>query len=278
MSGNKLLEFCLATAASYKEAASNASRSLKKNWIILPASAGACLVFALAQIFFSRFGFTAGLFIGLIEILLISVYYCWLFDSIRRDKISFDNIIHIDGSVFSSVINTAFILFIIKFFIFSLVQGLSLEWVPILVQFGLVIVCNALPEVVYMHRFDGLSALSEAAKFTRDNWIEWFIPFIIILIPWLIISPPQIFVLMIGSDPFFPDLTELMPASVLFRSFEILPVLSGSFLGASVPYLTTIVSLAFGIIGFNWFMLFRGFLFKDFESGTRRQRMYRAKL
>lgn len=255
-----------ATLGSYADAAMNASRALKRNWLIVPASAVAYRLFLLVGDLFGQMGFGGGLIVGLIQILFLSVYYCWVRDSVEKDRVTMQSLTKIDGSVFSAVINTAFILFIAKFLVASLIQGLNLAWVPILLQFGIVIVCNALPEVVYQHRYDGMTAIAEAAKFTRENWIEWFIPFIVILIPWFLISPDTALVLIAKLD-------EMLPATAVYQTFALIPlVVHGS------DALNQIVAIVLGIVGFNWYMLFRGFLFRDFETGSRRQRAFRSKL
>lgn len=211
-------------------------------------------------------GITGGLLAGLVQILLISVYYCWIHDTIERDRITLQTIVRLDGGLFSAVINTAFILFIFKFISTSLISGLGLNWIPILMQFGIVVLLNALPEMVYFHRRDGMTSLSETFKFTRDNWIEWFLPLIIILLPYgLVTGVPYLLSQM-------SRMNEMIPASIVF----IVAMDAVKRIGENVPFIG-IVGLLVGAVSLNWFMLFRGFLFKELESGSRRQRVYKAR-
>lgn len=250
---------------AYKSSAVKAGGALLRNWVMIPATmlAGGCYILCISL--FGGGSFVGGLFVGMVQIVLISLYYCWLKSSIEREKLGWKDLIALDGSVFNAVINTAFLLFVVKFFISMLIQGMNLDWVLLMLQFGIIIFLNPLPEIVYYHRNDGMNAIQEAFEFVKENWVEWYIPFVALLVPWIFLAPSALLSGIARMD-------EMLPASILVMTFQgvarFLP-LDGASMG--------IVGLVFGIIAMNWFMIFRGFLFKELESGSLRARSFRRR-
>jgi hypothetical protein len=126
------------------------------------------------------------------------------------------------------------------------------------VRLGLVLIFNAVPEVIHQRRYDGLTALIYAANFTRANWIEWFLPLLVLVLPVLIILPSYFLGVLASTEP-------LLPALVIVHSWEPLGYYAGS-----------VMSLTGLVLG-NWFMLFRAQLFNELDGGSRRRMVYRAK-
>ena len=255
-----LREAVLATIASYKDAALEASRALAKNWLLLIASIGAFALKSFCSALLAPLGMGGGFVLGLVEVALLSCYYSWISEVVRRGKLSVRDFFEFNYGLFICTINTAFILFIATLIIQQLTIGMHAVWVVLCVNLGIFIIFNALPEAIYIHGYNGVQAFSESSRFVRENWIEWYIPLIIFLSPLLLQSPQASLFLLSGANPLLPVLT-LIQASI-------------EGLGNYVEFLLPFVSLVVA----TWFMIFRGFLFKDLESGSRRQRIYRARM
>lgn len=262
----KLFDHINAITWLYKESSIDATRALWRNWPLLIGVIISSLIVFLVTFLFGQSGFAGGMIIGLVQIVLISIGYSWLRDSVSRERLLFKGLYQLDVGLFSSVINTAFILFIGKFLLSLFAQAPGFEWVMVLVQFGLVIVCNALPEVLYIQRYEGVAALQESIDFIKRNWIEWFLPLVLIAVPWIFISVDMLLFLVAKMD-------ELLPATIVFH---IVRVFSSSFLNGIGP-VGTFLSYFLALILFVWFMLFRGFLFSGMVNGSRRQRAFKAK-
>ena len=69
------LQLIRTTLLSYRGAAADATKGLKKNWIILPASIVAYMIFVVSMGLLAPFGFAGGLIAGLIHVALLSLYY-----------------------------------------------------------------------------------------------------------------------------------------------------------------------------------------------------------
>ena len=183
-----------------------------------------------------------------------------------NERLEFKSMYQLDGMLFSSIINTGFILFLGKLLLSVVLQSFGNPSMMLVAQLGLIIICNALPEVLYLGRAEGgVPALADAAQFTRENWIEWFAPFLVLVLPWLLVSPEFLLVLMAKMD-------ELIPATIVFQSVRLF---SSSFLPGG--FISTIVSYGLGLTIFVWFMLFRGFLFQELQRGSRRTRIFLSK-
>lgn len=251
-----------ATAGIYRDAIVSACRDLFRNWPIVIGSVGIYFIYTISASLLSEFGFAGGMVAGMIQIALLSLYYAWISQSVERERLSFANLIEFDVGLFFNVISVAFILFIAQFVLQQLTQGLDATFLILCVQLAIVLIFNAIPEVVHLHRIESMPALSEAARFTRDNWIEWYAPFLLLISPWLILNPLSVLLAISGSNPLLPPLLIIQGATVVGFYW-------------SPPMQWGLVIIA--IVVANWLMLFRAHLFKALESGTRRQRAYRAK-
>ncbi|MDC0358062.1 hypothetical protein OAO01_04530 [Oligoflexia bacterium] len=254
--------FVKATLSMYLDCIKKASLSLYKNWLIIFASVIAYLAFVYSFRLFAPLGVGGGFLAGLVHIALLSIYYSWISDIVKKEDLTLKKLIVLDYSMFFNVISVAFILFIAKYLVSAVVESSGAPWIGELFQFGIVIIFNAIPEVIYLHRYESIPALGHAATFTRENWIEWFLPLVIILSPLLILNPNFVLKLIAQSS-------ELLPALMIAHGWKILAAFHEDFIAIGL----TLIGILLG----NWIMLFRANLFLELESGTRRKRMYNAK-
>ena len=197
---------------------------------------------------------------GMIQIALLCYFYSWIAGTVQKERLGFRDLLEFDYGLFFNIISVAFIFFIVQFLLQTLTQGLDADFLLLCVQLGIVLVFNAIPEVIYLHRIEGGYALSEAARFTRDNWIEWYLPLLIVILPWLLGHPHSVLLSLSRSDP-------LLPPFIVMKGIMI--SYSGSVFAIGLPIVALLVA--------TWFMLFRGHLFQALASGSRRQRIYKSK-
>ena len=119
---------------------------------------------------------------------------------------------------------------------------------------------------MYIHRYESIHALGHAAQFTRENWIEWFLPLLLLLSPLFLFAPSLLAIIFLNSS------SEFLPSIILVQAAPSLAAI----LGLSGEWIGLVFSII-GVVLAHWFMFFRGFLFKDLESGSRRRRMFDAK-
>ena len=249
------------TLRMYGDCALDAFRSLLKNWRIIPASIAAFVIFIISVVLFGRFGLAGGFLLGIVNIVLLTLYYRWISECVRKNFLSWREYLEFDYALFSSVINTAFILFMGLFVLESLTRGLNLLWFVLCVKLAVFILFNAVPEVIYMRGAPGTMAFASSYEFVRENWIEWFLPLVVFLTPVLVKSPVAVLFMLSSGDP-------MLPVIKFIQAFA--PDFSMGFTSGPAG----VILLLFSIAAATWFMIFRGFLFRELETGSRRQRAY----
>lgn len=259
-----------ATCAAYLRAARKANEGMIRSWPIIPASLALFLLHSLLANLLQGLGMAGGFVLGMIQITLLSLYYGWLSDTAHGQKLRFKDLASLDYSLFSDILNAAFILFLIGFVLQTLSRGTSLGNLQLIMQLVIAVVLNALAEAVYLSRRQGLDALSHAADFMRHNWIEWIITWLVPLIPAFGAGLGYFALMLATSEPLLPA---LLPAGVLLRAA----------LGFAPPEMFFSGELGFLALGgtilvttlVNWLMLFRADLYLWLDSSSRRSRAFR---
>ena len=161
--------------------------------------------------------------------------------------------------MFLDILGVAFIFFLaligLEFFI-ATDQSSHWRLLRTIVSLLLFLIFNPVAEVTYTHRFSGMHALSHAANFIKDNWIEWFIPLAILMAPAIYLYADSIALILANAEI-------LLPATAIVRVWSIFGLITG--------YALSLIGILIAI----WFMLFRGFLFAALDSSSRRQRAFK---
>lgn len=249
----------LATLRTYATCGAKASRALARNW---PIPAGGFLLyflFILTAPFFTPFGMVGGMMIALIATAAISVFYGWLEEAIGGRTLKWSDYAEFDTARFWAFVSVSFILWIVPWFLQNLLAGLDAELAIRFVRVAIVFMFNALPETVYLRRYERLYAFKAALEFTQKNWIEWYGPFLLISLPWLISGSVTLTQLLESTDVLLPVGMLLALPAQLF------------------PQIPRVPLIVLGVVAASWFLLFRGFLFLELESGSRRARAFREK-
>ncbi|MCB0319167.1 MAG: hypothetical protein KDD56_10470, partial [Bdellovibrionales bacterium] len=227
-------------------------------WILIPASIIVYFIYYFALLIFSNLGFVGGFIISLVHLALLTLIYTWL-SEVRQDqkRLKFNDLMSFEGQTFFNILGVAFIIFL-GLLAVQLFTSVNNQWLFPIVQLIIFLVFNPVTEVIYIHNFDGAHALSHAAGFIKENWVEWFFPLIILMVPVIYLNA--------GSAVFILADTELLlPGIAIVRVWSIFGQVAG-------PLLSLI-----GILIAVWFMIFRGSLFGRLDGSTRRQRIYRWK-
>jgi hypothetical protein len=243
----------------YKDCVVKASRDVVKNWVVIPAMVILYVGFGLIASATAPLGLAGGFIAGAAFIAGLAFYYSWVRRSIDKERLSFSNLVEFDSTLFFQVMSVAFIFWIVLDLVLgSATQGSGDSTVRWVAQLAAFVLFNALPEVLYIQRSESVEALTETFTFVRDNWIEWFLPFVVILAPPLmLLAPAEMITTLAGSRPLMPFfiILETWP----FTYTPLLPGIAGSILLSIVP-----------LILCHWYMLFRGHLFEAISRGRIR--------
>lgn len=251
------------TLQTYLLCAKKASGALIKNWPIVPASGLLFIVLYLCLLLFGGLGLAGGFLVGMLQIALLAWYYSWIAAACNNDKLTSRSLLEYDTAMFFQLISVAFILYLISWAAKMLLTGIQNNYL-FFISLNLIIVFafNPVPEVIHEQRLEGMAALGKAAGFCRDNCLEWFAPLVVLFIPAILLfSPERVLIFFANSEVLMPFYSVQLTTQSLFMN--------------TAPSLVLFVLCL--LVAGNWLMIFRGFLFNELESGTRRQRMFKAK-
>lgn len=252
-------------------------QSLRRGWITILAIIGFSFLLNVAQQIAAPLGIVGGFILGAVNALLVGATLSLIEQSIMYARpLKARDIFDSFGHYFWDVIGVGFVLWIPLMALTMVAQtnpnGLFLSYAVMLLIF---ILLNPAPEVIYQVRHDSpLDVFKNAYEFVIENWIEWFLPIALLLLP-LVAAPG-------GIASFFRlsrragrgaglDFAQILtlPFTIIESWLSYLGIASnvGGILGL---LLTPVLAVCL--------LLFRGHLFASLSGSSRRQRQFTAKL
>lgn len=252
-----------ATLALYRDAARDAARALAHNVWIVALPPLYTVVLAFVQRLAGPLGIVGGFVIFLATAACVSSVLSVLSEAIAHERIRVDELGAGFGRYVSSIAGVLFLFWVIELLLTLIVeQNPAMAWLGMVVNLGLFLLCNPLPELVYQGQRDGIGLVDEAVQFMRDNAVEWLVPIVILFVP--------IFAI---------ELREGLTLMAQFGATNALGIVHLA-LRAWVPAMGEVgqfLLLIAASVVLSWIMLFRGFLFRSLASSGRRQRIFVAR-
>ncbi len=128
-------------------------------------------------------GFAAGFVYVLVQAAAISCYLYFVGEVVAHSRVSIRELRTSIGAYFWSVLNLGYVLWIVE-----LVLGLAVgrhpraEMIFLAVTLLELVLLNTAPEVIYVRGTrNGLETIQRSIRFIQDNWIEWFIPNLLLI-------------------------------------------------------------------------------------------------
>ncbi|MDZ4733636.1 MAG: hypothetical protein SGJ16_08620 [Nitrospirota bacterium] len=261
------------TLALYRNAFRKTGESLARGWMTIVAMVGFGLLLVLAAQIASSLGFAGGFLLGAVNALLVGATLSLIQQSITHARaLTFHDILGSVGHYFWDVIGIGFILWLPLMALDMSMQtnpyGQLLSYAVLLLLFLLL---NPAPEIIYQVRHGSpLEVFKTSYEFVLENWIEWFLPLTIILIP-IVLSP-------MGLQSLF-SLSSQVGRGAGLDFFQLL-VLPFTILGSWLDYIGIPPSI-------SWYLellftpplavamlVFRGHLFASLHGVSRRQRRF----
>jgi hypothetical protein len=225
----------------YRMAGARSLELLTRNGGIIFAPLAYSILLSLAIVIFSPFWLIGGLLLTAVAAACASSGLYLLENVIRGGKANLNDFMKGFTVYLGEVLTIAFILWI-PLTLLSRVAYTTPEGPLIIlaVQILLYVFLNPVPELIYQSRVSGLALLSASYEFIVANWIEWFGPNIVITAAGYLLL------------------------RWLARAGSYLPFFLDSLL----------ISAGFSIF-LMCFMIFRGVLFAELSSTSRRSRVFR---
>lgn len=260
-----------ATVLLYRHALIKAARSFVRCWMIAVAVVIFMVLLTLAGASVGRLGLLGGFLMGAANALLVGATLSLIEDAVLNVRpIRFQDIWASFGKYFWDVIGVLFILWVPMML---LERGMAANpqgpVITSLIFLLLFIILNPAPEVIYQVRHgSALDIIRESYEFVVENWIEWFLPLVVLAFPLLLafVKNPTGHVIWAGGLSF---------AQLVFFPWM---VLNSWLASLGVPadlrwILVLVVTPALAV----FLLLFRGHLFAGLHGTSRRQRMFRLK-
>lgn len=230
--------FLLVYARLYGKCFKLALQGVAKNLWTLALPMALSGGFGLAAGMLGQLGFIGGFIIGLVLDAVLSCYLYFTGGTVALQKMTLSELKKSFLVYFWSVMGLFFVIWIGSWALGAALsrnpQGPTIMTALYLVS---LIVLNPAPEVIYSKGTrGGIDTITTCVKFLQENWIEWFIPNLLI----------------IGGGYL-----------VVTRVYPLLPL-----------SIDVLISLAGGAL-FHVVMVFRGHLFQELDGSTHRQRMFR---
>ena len=229
-------------------------KNLIKNWPIIFTGlfySTATLILALVLPFF---WILAGLVLIVSTSALISNYLYLINCIIERGSFKLDDFKSGFTAYLSKIWGILFIGYVASIIINTLLmpgfrRGFNPMGLGVIINFLAFVLFNALPETIYQKHYNLWESIKYTVEFVRDNWIEWFIPnLILILLLYLFTGK-----LLLGIFNYhLPFRVSLSPLSIIL-------------------YIV-------GQIWLSFMMIYRGYLFEILSTSNRRKRLFMREL
>lgn len=224
-----------------KEVAAKTLSALKACPVLIPITIGVLLVNVMIAMVAGYFGFLAGIFLLIADGAVLGAYLYALEQVIRFRRLKIQDMR--DG-VQIYFRRTVIMIMIVNlgFYALSILGGILGGLGSVIVMLGYLaafILLNPLPEMLYLKHYSEGECLSRSYEFILENWIDWFVP--------------------------------LLPMMLLAFGGGIL----GSFI---LPGLGTISGLLAQAVVLPFVMVYRGFLFDVLSKSSRRKRQFRRNM
>ncbi len=258
-----------ATLNVYQQAGKNTVKKIGRGcWIALLPLVYTPIIFFSASVF-GRMGFAGGLLVGLVMALCTGSYLYFIDGVVHGQRVQPQDLLDSWRPNFGSVITILFFLAIVRLFLSMIPGGTSSQALYVLVHLVMPILLSPVTEIIYQGRSDGFAMIQESVEFLRESGVEWFLPLIalVFVLSVALALPP----ITLASSLFFPLDILAMPMQLgrsMFMSFGI------GFWNSTSTIMWAIGSsvLLYAV------MVFRGLLFKALAGGSRRQRIFRARM
>jgi len=261
----------------YRHALQKTWQSLQRGWITILAVIGFLFLLILAQQIAAPLGIAGGFLLGAVNALLVGVTLSLIEQSISYARtLTIKDVAESFGHYFWDVISVGFVLWLP---IMALDMGTSqnpngplISYAVMLLMF---ILLNPTPEIIYQVRHDSpLDVFKRAYEFVLENWIEWFLPMALLLLP--LLAAPD------GLRTFFLMSQRVgRGAGLDFSQLLIMPfTILGSWLASAGvdPGLSQYLIIFFTPPLAVSILLFRGHLFALLSRSSHRQRQFASQV
>ena len=260
----------------YRQALRKTWQSLLRGWMTILAVIAFLFLLLMAQQIAAPLGMAGGFLLGAVNALLVGMTLSLIQQGVSYGRmITIQDVFDSFGQYFWDVIGVGFVLWL-PFMALDMgsAQNPNGQLISYAVMLLIFILLNPAPEVIYLVPHDSpLDIFKRAYDFVLENWIEWFLPMAVLLLP-LVAAPG-------GLTSFFSlshrigrgaglDFSQIVifPFTIL-RSWLSSLGLDSDLAQYLILFLTPPLAVAI--------LLFRGHLFASLSQSSHRQRQFASR-
>lgn len=169
-------------ARLYAECFAKALAGIAKNAWTLLLPIGLLAAFFGSLMLVAPFGWLGGIAVGLVVDALGSCYLYFVGEVVANTRVTFGEFRKSVGAYFWSIMNLLFVWWIASWALDMVLEhNAQAEVIRSLWYLAAFVLLNAVPEVLYEKgTFGGLATIQRTMHFIHENWIEWFVPNILV--------------------------------------------------------------------------------------------------
>jgi hypothetical protein len=210
------------------------------------------------------FGSLAGGFLlGFVLAYIVSCYLVTVRAAIDKNNLAVREMFEDGWALFSPVIGVLFAFFIIGYLGKFLFGGPQAYWILACINLLIAVFFNPIPEILMLRPGFVMSMAQESIEFILENFVEWFLPTILLILPLVLVSPSlsiEVVIQVFTNNP-------------LYALEAFIFVASGfAFTISAAIYLVPILLIIYFV------SLFRLALYRSLSTSSRRKRIYQAGL
>lgn len=251
-----------ATLRIYRESLVEALRGCLLNWKMVFVHFLYLVLCSVVMRIALAFGPVAGGFVlGFFLAAVLANYLFTVSSGVRREKVFFGEVWSQGFELFSPTLSVLFCLFILTFVVDRVLSQADL-WLVAVFHLLVAVLFNPIPEIIYTRPGRVFDMLGESFEFIRENFIEWFLPALILGLPLVLVDP---------------DLAALL--GLQFITTNPLHMIEYFLMVFYHPVmLLTVAPLVLAFVFCMYFVfIFRGHLYQRLSTSTRRKRIYQER-
>lgn len=163
------------TFAMYARVFRRAGELTLRNWPVAGTTFAYSFALTAAAVLAAGLGLLGGFVVSLVWAACVSSFLYLVEQMLRSGSVSFTDFQRSFGAYLWDVVGVTFVLWVV-----FAVATPALRTIPqgpgliLALELLIVVLFNAVPELIYLGHCSSLELLTESYRFIADNWIEWF--------------------------------------------------------------------------------------------------------
>jgi hypothetical protein len=169
------MEWLLITFQIYRKVFPQAAVLAVKNWPVLGTLFVYLVLLSVASTVARFMGFAGGLVVSLVWAACAGSFLYLVEMMVRTSRVSLDDVRRSFGVYLWDVVGVSFVFWVFFTLVTPALIQLPNGWLILLcINIAILVLCNAVPELIYLGHHSALALLAESYGFIAANWLEWF--------------------------------------------------------------------------------------------------------